>query len=133
MLITIVLCLGLREWYPFTPFPLYASFSPQAWYVCLTDEHDRVVPTWPALGVIARPLRRELETRVLERVAAGEAPSTAETHAADDLLRFLLREAVAAHHADSLPARLRLRRVTASITAQHIEQTQESLGEVATR
>ena len=132
MLLTIVLSLALREWYPFSVFPMYATFSPQSWYICLSDDRGRLVPTDSTFGMEARPLRRIFETHVLERMAAGEPRTAAESHAADDVLRFVLREA-AAQGSPSPPARLRLRRVTASIVEQHVERTEELLGEAATQ
>lgn len=131
MVVVMALCLATREWYPLSPFPMYATFSPQSWYICVTDERDRLVPTLPAFGMEARFLHRMFETRVLERTAAGEPHDAAELHAADDLLRFVLRETGSPATAAPHPARLRLRRVTSSIADGRIERRHESLGEVA--
>jgi hypothetical protein len=129
MLVILILCLATREWYPFSIFPMYATFSPQAWYICLSDGHDRLVPTLPTFGMSARPLRRMFETRLLERLAAGEPRAAAESHAAADVLRFVLRERAAQASTVIDPTRLRLHRVTASIVDQHVERSDEVLDE----
>src|SRR5215470_18604861 len=93
MLATILIGLAVGEWYPFSSFPMYSRFAPQAWYVFVTDGSDQVVPTQPYFGVSAMPLRRMFETRALALRAAGASVQEAETQAAVDLLRYLRAEA----------------------------------------
>lgn len=128
MLATIVLCAATREWYPFSPFPMYANFSPTTWYVCVTDAAGRPLPTAPYFGLEVRPLRRMFETRVLARMAAGATRAEAEAAAAPELLRFVLHEARPADGAPRLPERIDLRRIVTRIDGQHIERSEETLG-----
>ena len=130
MLATIVLCAATREWYPFSPFPMYANFSPTTWYVCVTDAAGRPLPTEPYLGLEVRPLRRMFETRVLARTAAGATRAEAEAAVAPELLRFVLREARPADGAPRLPDRIDLRRIVTRIDGQHLARYEDTLGAI---
>ncbi len=126
MLATIVLCLALREWYPFSPFPMYANFGPSAWYICVTDADGRPLPAAPYFGLDATIFRRMFETRVLARVAAGDARDRAEAVATQDMLEALVRDA----HRESrrrLPDRIGLQRVALSLDGERVLHTQEML------
>lgn len=127
MLATILLCLALREWYPFSPFPMYANFGPTAWYVCVTDADGEPLAADRYFGLDATLFRRVLETRVLERVAAGEALDRAESGAASDTLAFLVREAHPQPGTPALPSRVGLQRVVVSLDGQRVQRTHELL------
>lgn len=128
MLATMALCLGVREWYPFSPFTMYATFSPTTWHVCVTDAADQVLPTERYFGRAARPLRRMFETRVLEQMANGVPRAAAEASAARELLRFALREARPRLGSPALPERITLRRTVTRIDGPHLERSNETLG-----
>lgn len=128
MFATIVLCAATREWYPLSPFPMYANFSPTTWYVCVTDAADRPLPTEPYFGLPVRPLRRIFETRVLASMAAGATRSDAEAAVAPELLRFVLDEARPEDGAPRPPERIGLRRVVTRIDGQRLERSEDTLG-----
>jgi hypothetical protein len=131
MVATILICAATREWYPFSPFPMYTTFGPTTWYVCLTDGSGRPLPTDPYLGLQARPLRRMFETRVLTRTAQGAPLPDAESAAAAEVLRFVLREARPRSDAPPLPNRIALRRTRTRIDGGRIERADDTLGELA--
>lgn len=134
MLATIVLCAIVRDWYPFSPFPMYAAFAPQAWYVSVTDASDRPVPTQVAFGIGAMPLRRLFETRVLALRAAGLTEPQAEARAAIDLLRFLVAEARPARSELAASPPLRLWRTVCRVEGGHAMRSRPVLlGELATQ
>lgn len=130
MLATIVVCLGLREWYPFSFFPMYAGFGPSAWYICLTDDAQRPLPTEQYLGLDATPLRRMYESRLLARLAAGAAPDVAAPAAARDTLEFAVREARPQPGCPALPPRIALQRTALVLEADGIGRAHEVLATV---
>ena len=127
MLATIIACLALREWYPFSPFPMYANFGPTAWYICVTDAADQPLPAARYFGLDATIFRRVFETRVLARTAAGEPPDVSERAAARDTLEFLVHEAHPEPGTPPLPERIGLQRVVSWLEAGHVRHTQEIL------
>ncbi|MGH7785349.1 MAG: hypothetical protein ACRERC_00690 [Candidatus Binatia bacterium] len=130
MLATMAVCLGAREWYPLSPFPMYAGFGPSAWYICVTDESDRPLPTARYFGVDATMLRRMFESRVRARLAGGAAPDVAESAAARETLDFLLREARPQPDSPGLPERLRLQRTALRLEAEGVGRLHETLATV---
>ena len=129
MLATIVLCIGVREWYPVSPFPMYATFGPTAWYVCVTDAAGRPLPTGRYLGLDATMMRRMFESRVLAQLARGSARAAADAAAARETLESLVRDARPAPGAPPLPERIALQRI--GVTRgddRQIVRTYETLG-----
>jgi hypothetical protein len=124
--------IGSREWYPFSPFPMYAAFTPTSWHVYLTDGDDHLVSPLTLFGVSAVPLRRIYERRVIvERDAPDQPPETADGRAAVAILKFLVAEARPQPDAPPPPARLRLWRVQSRVDGDHVASTSELLGETA--
>ena len=131
MLAAIVACLGAREWYPFSPFPMYAGFGPSAWYICVTDGSDRPLPTAQYFGFDATMLRRMYESRVLARLATGATPDVAEPAAAREMLEFLLREARPQPGSPPLPQGIALRRTALRLEATGVGRAHETLATAA--
>jgi len=129
--VTVLLSLAVREWYPFSPFPMYAVFGPETWYVVVTDGADRLVPTQRFFGVSATPLKRTYELRMLAHRGRGAALADAEALAAQATLRAAAAHAPAG--APTPPAQLRLWRVRARAEGTQVERTSRLLGEVRLR
>ncbi|MDX2170849.1 MAG: hypothetical protein SF182_27525 [Deltaproteobacteria bacterium] len=129
--VVVLLSLALREWYPFSFFPMYASFGPATWHVLVTDGDDHVAPTALLFGIDARPFKRMWERRMLAYVAAGRPGAEAEALAAQDLLREAAARPVP--DAPPAPARLRLWMITSGVGAGGLTRQQRLLGEVALR
>lgn len=123
-----VLSLALREWYPFSFFPMYAAFGPDSWHVVVTDGDGHLAPTAVLFGLDARPFKRMWECRMLAYVAAGRSKAEAETLAAQDLLRDVA--ARPAPGAPPLPASLRVWMVESNVGDGTIRRQQRLLGEV---
>ncbi len=130
MLATIVVSLALREWYPFSFFPMYASFGPESWHVRVTDAHNAVVPTGSVFGVDARPFKRMYEQRMLANLAAGQPPREAEVHAAETLLQI---SASAAAPTAPLPDRLVLWIIYCRVTGPDSSCDKRPLGAARVR
>jgi hypothetical protein len=132
LLAMVVAGVGSREWYPFSPFPMYAAFTPTSWHIFLTDGDDHVISPQQLFGVSAIPLRRQFERRVIiEQSAAGQPPETADERAALVMLRFLVAEARPQAGAPAPPARLRLWRVNSQVDGTRVVSTKQLLGEIA--
>jgi len=133
MLLAMVLAgIASREWYPFSPFPMYATFTPYSWHVLITDGDDRTVSTLQRFGISAIPLRRMLERRVLTAQAdTSQPPESAAARGSVALLHFLLAEARPQPGALPPPPRLRLWRVDSRVDGTHVVSTREMLAEIA--
>jgi hypothetical protein len=132
LLVMVLAGIASREWYPFSPFPMYSTFTPYSWHVLVTDGDDRTVSTLQLFGISAIPLRRMLERRVMAaQDEAGQSPETAAQRGAVALLRFLLAEARPQPGAPPLPARLRLWRVDARVEGDRVVGTRQLLAEIA--
>jgi hypothetical protein len=129
--IVFVLSFALREWYPFSFFPMYAAFGPDTWHVVVTDGDGQVAPTDVLFGIDARPFKRMWERRMLAYVAAGKSGAEAETLAAQDLLRELA--ARPAPGAPPMPASLRLWMIQSTVGDGTIHRQQRLLGEAVLR
>jgi hypothetical protein len=67
---TLVLAV-VKEWYPFSHFPMYSSFEDYTYYVFVTDEHDRPVAVESLYGI---------RTSVLKKVYQRELRKLAKNH-----------------------------------------------------
>ena len=133
MIATIAVCLAVREWYPLSSFPMYATFGPAASYVYVTDGADRPVPTLPTFGLSAMPMRRMFDSRVRAFAAAGVAAPEVNARAGEELLRFLVREAELVRGMKHFPPRLRLWRAESRIDAGRMVHARDFLAEIDLR
>jgi hypothetical protein len=46
------------EHYPFSSFPMYSTFAPQANVVFFTDENDQPLPTYPTFGIVSSAMKK---------------------------------------------------------------------------
>lgn len=93
MLGTVLACLGVGEWYPFSNYPMFASIGPESWYVHVTDANDRPLATQSRFGVSTGVLRRMYRARCQAGRGHGEdgAPVMPDAVAGREILEFLLR------------------------------------------
>ncbi|MEO8602971.1 MAG: hypothetical protein ABI629_10370 [bacterium] len=130
LLAMLVVCIATREWYPFTPFPMYAAFGGTTWHLRLTDGDDTPISPLQVFGVSAIPLRRMFERRAIVEQQHPE-PAAAEARAADALLRFLVAEARPQPGAPPPPPRLRRSRISSKIEGGRVVSTRDLLSEIA--
>jgi hypothetical protein len=115
LLVMTVLCLALRENYPFSNFPMYSSFSQHTYFLYLANVAGEPIKT-RQLGLSSSALKKIFDRarrKELERFEkSGSARvSLAEEAAAQSLLRYL-DGLVAAHPpAQNLLAGLEVRHV----------------------
>lgn len=129
----VLVSMGLREWYPFSYFPMYASFGEESWHVVVTDGADQVLPTTTRLGIDSRPFKRMWEQRMLAEMRAGRPPAEAETRAAEALLRERAAAVQASPGAPPLPDRLRLWMVRSRIAGTRVTDERQMIGDVPVR
>ena len=58
MLVVTILCLLIRENFPFSNFPMYGSFSDYSYYVYLSDGRDQPVPVEGITGIRTSRLQK---------------------------------------------------------------------------
>lgn len=56
------------EWYPFSNFPMYSNFEPQAYYVYITDRNDNPVGIQPTFGTWPTAVKKAYDLRLKEVV-----------------------------------------------------------------
>jgi len=121
LVVMTVLCLVLRENYPFSNFPMYSSFSRKTYFVYLVDPAGEAIKT-PTFGLSSSALKkifdraRREELEHFEGAGADRVP-LAEQAAAHSLLRYL--EGLA----ESQPA---ARKLLAGLQVRHVRVTQKS-------
>jgi hypothetical protein len=93
LLVMTILCLGLRENYPFSNFPMYSSFSHRTYYLYLTDAKGAAIRT-KEFGLSSSALKkifdryRRQELRRFQD-AGPDRVQLAEASAGQLLLRYL--------------------------------------------
>jgi hypothetical protein len=93
LLLMTLLCLGLRENYPFSNFPMYSSFSSRTYYIYLTDAKGAALRT-KQFGLSSSGLKKIFDgyrRRELKNFANSgrERVPLAEEAAAQSLVRYL--------------------------------------------
>lgn len=128
-----VLCLGLRENYPFSNFPMYSSFSHHTYFLYLTDARGDTIKT-RQLGlsssalkkIFDRARRRELEH--FEGSGKARVP-LAEQAAAQSLLGYLDGLVAKKPPARKLLAGLQVRHVRVSQNADALSLETRTLAQ----
>ena len=93
LLVMTLLCLGLRENYPFSNFPMYSSFSSRTYYLYLTDAEGQPLRT-REFGLSSSGLKkifdgyRRIELKRFAQAGSERVP-LAEQAAGQSLLRYL--------------------------------------------
>lgn len=64
-----VLCLVLREQYPFSHFPMYSSFGKTTYYVHLADGTGKPLGTLPTAGMMTATLKKMYDSELRKEVA----------------------------------------------------------------
>ena len=93
LLVMTILCLTLRENYPFSNFPMYSSFSSRTYYLYLTDAMGTAIQT-TRFGLASSTLKKIFDRyrrQELDRFqsAGNDRVSRAEASAGRLLLRYL--------------------------------------------
>lgn len=115
LLVMTLLCLGLRENYPFSNFPMYSSFSHRTYFLYLTDARGEPIKT-PQFGLSSSALKkifdraRRQELEHFENSGSARV-ALAEQAAAQSLLRYLDGLAAGQPCARKLVAGLQVRQV----------------------
>jgi hypothetical protein len=115
LLVMALLCLVLRENYPFSNFPMYSSFSSRTYYVYLTDAEDQPLKT-REFGLSSSGLKKIFDRYrrgELEQVTreGNERVAIAEQAAAQSLLHYLDGLAAGRRQVSKLLAGLRVKHV----------------------
>lgn len=94
----IAACLSLKEFYPFSNFPMYSKNAPGAFCLYVTDSDDKVLFTLPEFGKFSSILKKMLNGKIQKIKADGHIKRynelTAEQYqaAGGEILQWLLNE-----------------------------------------
>jgi hypothetical protein len=96
LLVMTLLCLGLRENYPFSNFPMFSSFRGHTYLLYLTDAQGNAVSS-TRLGLQASALKKIFDTQRRAELKKTSGPSKArsdlvEHKAGEALLRYIDRQ-----------------------------------------
>jgi hypothetical protein len=97
LLVMTLLCLWLRENYPFSNFPMFSSFNGHTYLLHLTDAQGTAVSS-RSLGLQTSALKKIFDTRLRAELKKTSGPRTAarvalaEHTAGEALLRYLDRQ-----------------------------------------
>lgn len=123
------------EFYPFSNFPMYASFTPETYYVYVTDLNDAPVPVTRLTGKVLSNLKKQYDTelKTLKKEMGGsirqsDLPIEARIKAGEVVLRWLVPFA----HPEPLAklGGLKLKQVTIRYSEQGITKETVDVGEV---
>lgn len=121
LLVITLLCLVLRENYPFSHFPMFSSFSSRSYYIYLTDGMGGALKT-REFGLSNSTMKKIFDRyrrQQLGRYAAAGADRVplAEAAAGQELLHYL--DGISAH-------RPRAAKLLAGLQVQHVTVRQEN-------
>ncbi len=87
------------EFYPFSNFPMYASFAPDTYFVFITDLEDRPIAISPTFGTSASDIKKtydrklgDLKNRGPKGARKVELPPELKKEAADATLEALVKK-----------------------------------------
>jgi hypothetical protein len=130
MLAVVAASLILREFFPFSWFPMYSQFSGRTWYVYVADDRDRPIAIRERFGVSAPFLKKAFNSNL--RAARGSISHDslpAESEAAVDTLRFITTK-LKPKHAEAACVDLRLWKVELERRDREIARQRRFLGEL---
>lgn len=123
------------EFYPFSNFPMYSSFTPETYYVYVADLEDNPVAVTKLTGKVLSNLKKQYDTELkAEKRAAGgkvrqqDLPAEARRRAGEVVLRWLMPFAHRAQLAEL--GGLRLKQVTIRHDGAGIVKETMDAGEV---
>ena len=115
-----LLCLAVRENYPFSPFPMFSSFSRHSHYIYLADRNGRVLKT-REFGLSASDL-----TKFFDRYRKAELKRFANSGTARTVLAEEAAGKSLLHYLDGLPRNLRTEKLLGGLEIKHIAMRQEN-------
>ncbi len=124
------------EFYPFSNFPMYASFAPDTYYVFITDLGDRPIAISPTFGTSASDIKKTYDRKLGDLKSRGpkgarkvDLPPELKKEAADATLLALVQKTgpnpkLAGIHG------LRLHHVDILYRGDTLEQRSTQVGEI---
>ncbi len=88
--VVVVLCLVIREQYPFSNFPMYSSLANQSIYHAVVNSRGELLPYVPTFRLRASHASKILETKRKMLRKEGVPDAEAMNRAGIELLEFLL-------------------------------------------
>ena len=132
MLVLTFACLVLKEQYPFSNFPMYASFTDRTYYVYLADGADQPLPSVPVVGMSTPTLKKVYDgevRRTLRRLRIRRQDLTAEQKQAIGAPILTRLRNSSPRGTASLPEVLRLYQVDIQLRDGHFEKRRTLIAE----
>lgn len=124
------------EFYPFSNFPMYSRFSPDTYYVFVSDNDDKPIAVGPTFGIAISNVKKAYDRKLtnLKKEIGGKGrkadlPAEKKRVAADEVLHWLTDNAP---NPAAVKARagLRLHEVAIVFKDGRVSKTQSQVGEV---
>jgi hypothetical protein len=121
LLVMVLLCLGLRENYPFSHFPMYSSFADHTYFLYLADPKGRPIAT-TRFGLSSSTLKKIFDRRWRKELAKFEHAGTLELRGAERIAAVSLLD-----YLDGLAAgRREAKKLLTGAKVQHVLVNQKS-------
>ena len=135
LLVLTVLCLTLKEQYPFSHFPMYSSFTNRTYYVYLADGADQPLPTVTTVGVSTPTLKKIYDREVRRalrdwQVRRQELTAEQKQQIGGPILERLRSSATAQQVGEAFPEVLRLYQVDIELTGGEFQKRRTLIAEV---
>jgi hypothetical protein len=125
------------EFYPFSNFPMYASFTPDTYLVYITDQNDQPIPIKTLLGTSASDVKKtydqklnDLKSRAPKGVRRAQLPLPLKNEAANATLQAVASKIDLAAKLPDVKA-LRLYQTDISYRDDLLQQATERVGEIS--
>lgn len=124
------------EFYPFSNFPMYASFTPDTYLVYITDENDQPIPIKTSLATAASDVKKtydrklnDLKNRAPKGVRRAQLPLPLKNEAANATLEAVVSKVDPKTKIPGVKA-LRLYQTDISYREDRLQQSTQRVGEI---
>jgi hypothetical protein len=125
------------EWYPFSNFPMYATFTADTYLVFITDQDDQPLPIKHLLGTAASDVKKTYDRKLAQLKSRGpkgarklDLPLDLRREAGAETLLAVVKTIPDAAKLPASTTALRLHEVTLSYQEGRIHQGATAVGEI---
>jgi hypothetical protein len=124
------------EFYPFSNFPMYSRFSPDTYYVFVTDLNDQPIAVGNTFGTAVSNVKKMYDRKLINlkkeaggKIKKADLPDAVKRIAADEALRWLADNA---HNREVIKERsgLRLHQVDVIFKDGRVSKSSRQVGEI---
>lgn len=124
------------EFYPFSNFPMYSRFSPDTYYVFVTDLNDQPIAVGNTFGTAVSNVKKMYDRKLINlkkeaggKIKKADLPDAVKRIAADEVLHWLADNA---HNREVMKERsgLRLHQVDVIFKEGRVSKSSRQVGEI---